>query len=103
MTGTLRIVPREATKDMAIAGEIAVENNIDETQDSYQSYAVYDEMVLATKAYEAMLAAAPRLTDDQIDALCRMMWQNTVSPPEHYTVTREQRARMRAFVEKLNG
>jgi len=52
------MVPREPTKEMILAGETAVTDNIDESQDSYQSYHIFTEHVIAYAAYKAMIAAA---------------------------------------------
>jgi hypothetical protein len=87
----LRVAPVEATEAMVDVGAL---NNPTSRYPRTHS----------ANIYAAMIAAAPcEFTDEQIDALCRLMWRDTVSPPEHYSVTREQRARMRAFLVAVNG
>lgn len=58
------IVPKEATKEMLLRGETAVEDNITETCDTNECYKIYDEMKLAGEAYRAMLDARPKLEDE---------------------------------------
>jgi hypothetical protein len=49
------IVPKEPTKEMILAGETAVENNCDETSDSYSSYTIVNDAGAAHDAYVAMI------------------------------------------------
>lgn len=51
------IVPKEPTKEMALAGEDAVGEVVDWTTDTDGSYVIVDAMRWATVAYAAMIAA----------------------------------------------
>jgi hypothetical protein len=51
---------REPTKEMAAAGESAVDDAIDEGQDSYQSYVIEEPDKWAAVGFQAMFDAAPR-------------------------------------------
>lgn len=52
------VVPREPTRDMIVAGEVAVEDGIDETTDSYHTYKIIDNIKIANAVYAAMVSAA---------------------------------------------
>ncbi len=49
------IAPKEPTKLMIEVGETAVENNCDETQDSYSIYTIVNHAGAARDAYLAMI------------------------------------------------
>lgn len=51
-----QICPIEPTAEMIADGETAVENNCDETQDSYSSWTIIHYAGAARDAYKAMLA-----------------------------------------------
>lgn len=51
------VVPREPTKEMAAAGEIAVEEVINYGQDSYTTWVCEEPMQWAVVGYRAMISA----------------------------------------------
>lgn len=48
------IAPLEPTRAMLIDGETAIDNCIDVTSDSYESYEIYSTIEMAGAAYKAM-------------------------------------------------
>jgi hypothetical protein len=58
-----KLVPIEPTKEMALAGADASERSHDETSDSHETYAIWDDTRVAYECYTAMLNAAPKPED----------------------------------------
>ena len=53
----LRVL-REPTKDMILEGKITVDNNVDETSDSYSTYKIVDGVKIANAVWRAMIDRA---------------------------------------------
>ncbi|MDY8108239.1 hypothetical protein U0C82_03630 [Fulvimarina sp. 2208YS6-2-32] len=54
------VVPREPTKQMAVAGEDAIQEAIDYTTDTHSTYIIELPMEWAMVGYRAMIAAAEK-------------------------------------------
>lgn len=101
MTARFAIVPVELDNAM-----------VDAAQEEINERVKVGCGIYASDLWQAFLSAVPDLIDEQVDDLCRMMWRHDwqwsgsasqAKPALLEQYRNEDRARMRAFLQRLQG